>query len=65
MGGMFPIVVTTIGVGMVPNADAGIIAIGDIAVVDVDEVGTGTGVMEGDGRAGIAGGCGAGTVEPG
>jgi hypothetical protein len=68
---------------MVPNADAGIIAVGDIAVVDsvvvavvpgldvetvpstVDDVGIGTGAMEGDGRAGIAGGCGAGTVEPG
>jgi hypothetical protein len=32
--GTFPVVVTTIGVGMVPNADAGIIAVGDIAVVD-------------------------------
>jgi hypothetical protein len=83
VGDTLPVVVTTIGVGMVPSADAGIIAVGDIAVVDdvivavvpgmgvetvpatVDDVGTGTGAIEGDGRAGIAGGCGAGMVEPG
>jgi hypothetical protein len=81
VGDTLPVVV--IGVGMVPNADAGIIAVGDIAVVagvivavlpgmgvetvpaTVDDVGTGTGVIEGDGRAGIASGCGAGMVEPG
>jgi hypothetical protein len=81
VGGTFPVVVTTIGVGMVPNADAGIIAVGDIAVVDdivaavpglnVEtapgpvEGGTGTGAKEGDGSAGNAGSCGTGTVEPG
>jgi hypothetical protein len=81
VGEMFPVVV--IGVGMVPNDAAGIIAPGDIVVVDdvivavvpgidgetgvstVDDVGTGTAVVEGDGRGGIAGGGGAGTVEPG
>jgi hypothetical protein len=79
---MFPVVVVPIGVGMVPNAAAGIIAVGDVVVVDgvivaavpgdvetvlgtVDDAGTGVGAMEGDGRGGGAGGCGAGMVEPG
>jgi hypothetical protein len=62
VGATFPVVVVTIGVGMVPNGAAGVIAIGDIVVVD--EVGTAA-VMEGDDRGGIAGGCGAGIVEPG
>jgi hypothetical protein len=31
---MFPVVVVTIGVGMVPNAAAGIMVLGDIVVVD-------------------------------
>jgi hypothetical protein len=83
VGATFPVVVMTIGVRMVPNGAAGVIAIGNIAVVDdvivavvpgmdvetglgtVDDVGTLIAVMEGDGRGGIAGGCGAGTVEPG
>jgi hypothetical protein len=79
VGEMFPVVVMTIGEGMVPNAD-GIIAVGDIIVVDavmavvpgmdvvpntVDDVGTGIGAMEGDGRGGSGGGCGAGMVVPG
>src|ERR1700737_3245803 len=80
---MVPVVLPTVGVGMVPNGVAGIIAVDDILVVDgvivavlpamdvetmlgtVDGVGTGAAVMEGAGRAGIAGGGGAGTVEPG
>jgi hypothetical protein len=78
----FPVVVATIGVGMVPKAAAGVIAVDDIVVDDVivavlpgmdvetglstvDDVGTGIAAMDGDGRAGIAGGCGAGMVEPG
>jgi hypothetical protein len=83
VGGTFPIDVVTSGVGMVPNAAAGVIALGDIVVVDdviaavvpdmdvetglsiVDDVGTGTGAMEGIGRAGGAAGGGAGMVEPG
>ncbi|HEY0910371.1 MAG TPA: hypothetical protein VGD75_09075, partial [Bradyrhizobium sp.] len=83
VGEMFPVVVPTIGVGIVPNTAVGAIAVGDIdganaviaAVVlgmDVDRVlmtvdgaGTGTAVIEGDGSGGSAGGCGAGTVEPG
>jgi hypothetical protein len=82
-GEMFPIVVMPIGVGMVPNAAAGAIAVGDIvsanavvvAVVpgidgetvlsSVDDAGTGAAAMDGDGRGGSAGGCGAGMVEPG
>jgi hypothetical protein len=80
-GEMFPVVV--IGVGMVPNDAAGVIAPGDIVAIDdiivaavpgidvetvlpaIDDVGTGTAVVEGDGRDGTAGGGGAGTVEPG
>jgi hypothetical protein len=74
VGETFPVVVMTIGVGMVPNGAAGVIAVGDVVVVDdasvvvvpgmdvetvfgtVDDVGTGIAVIEGDGRAGIAGG---------
>jgi hypothetical protein len=81
VGETFPVVVT-IGVGMVPNGAAGVIATGDIVVVDdvivavvpgtdgetmpgtVDNVGTGIAVMEGDGRAGSAGGCGTGMLVP-
>jgi hypothetical protein len=72
VGATFPVVVLTVSVGMVPNGAAGVIAIGDIVVVDVgnvpvaaEEVATGIAVMEGNGRGGIAGGCGAGIVEPG
>jgi hypothetical protein len=83
VGEMFPVVVMTIGVGMVPNAATDDIAVGDIVAVDdvivaavpgmdvetvfgaVDDVGTETGATEGDGRGGIASGCGAGIVEPG
>ena len=81
VGEMFPVVVGTIGVGIVPNGDPGVIgdivAAGDIVVavapgVDAetmfgaaDGTGTGTAVIEGDGRGGTWGGCGAGTVELG
>jgi hypothetical protein len=34
VGEMFPVVVVTTGVGMVPNAAVGIIVVGDIVVVD-------------------------------
>jgi hypothetical protein len=82
VGETVPVVVMTIGVGMVPNAVL-IVAVGAIVVVDavivavvpdmdvetvlgtVDDVDTGTGEMEGAGRAGTAGGCGAGMVVPG
>ena len=80
---MFPIVVITIGVGMVPNAAAGAIAVGEIVdanavitavalgidgervLVTVDGACTGIAVMEGNGRGGSPGGCGAGMVVPG
>jgi hypothetical protein len=83
VGDMVPMVLPTLGVGIVPNGAAGTIAVDKIVVVDgvivavlpamdvetvlgtVDSIGTGAAVMEGAGRAGIAGGGGAGTVEPG
>jgi hypothetical protein len=83
IGDMVPVVLPTIGVGMVPNAVPDIIAVDDVVVVDgaivaelpamdvetvlvaVDGVGTGVAIIEGGGRAGAAGGGGAGTVEPG
>jgi hypothetical protein len=69
-GDMVPVVLLTI-VGMVPNGVAGIIvavlpATDVETVVDtVDGAGTGAAVMAGGGGGGIAGGSGAGTVEPG
>jgi hypothetical protein len=62
---MFPVVVMPTGVGMVPNDAAGIIVDVATGLRTADDVGTCTVVMEGDGSAGIAGGCGAGMVEPG
>ena len=62
VGDMVPVVLPTIGVGIVPSGDAGIIAVVEIAL---DGAGTGTAAMEGDGRGGTAGGCGAGMVVPG
>ncbi len=80
IGAVFPVVVMTTGVGIVPNGDAVVIAAAGVIVDDlviavvpgidveigtVDDIGTGTAVKEGDGRVGAAGGCGAGMVEPG
>jgi hypothetical protein len=80
IGAVFPVVVTTRGVRIVPNglpvaiAPAGVIVdngvvvvVPDIEVVigTVDGIGTGTAVKEGDGRGGTVGGCGAGMVESG
>ena len=77
VGGMFPVAVMTIGAGMVPNGVEGIPVVGDaiMAVVPgielesvlgtINGTGAGTGVIEGDGRGGTPGGCGAGMVEPG
>jgi hypothetical protein len=62
---MFPVVVVTIGVGMVPNDAAGVIMDVETGLSTVDDGGTGTAVMDGDGRGGTAGGCGAGMVVPG
>jgi hypothetical protein len=62
-----PVVLPTIGI---PNAVDGAIvavlpAIDVETMLGVESAGTGAAVMEGAGRAGIAGGGGAGTVEPG
>jgi hypothetical protein len=77
VGEMFPVVVMTIGVGMVPNGVGVIVMVDDVIVAvapgtdvetvlgTVDGTGTGTGVIEGDGRGGTAGGGSAGMVEPG
>ena len=62
---MFPVVVMPTGVGMVPNDAAGIIVDVATGLRTADDVGTCTVVMEGDGSAAIAGGGGAGMVEPG
>ena len=74
-GDMVPVVLPRIGEVMVPSGVAGVIASDDIRVVPgadeetvliaVDGAGTGIGAMVGDGRAGTAGGGGAGTVELG
>ena len=60
VGGMFPVVVTTIGVGMVPNGAAGVIIDVETGLGTVDDVGTGIAVMEGDGGVCVTGGSGAG-----
>jgi hypothetical protein len=76
-GDMIPVVLPMIVVGMVPNGVEDIVAVDGVIVavlpamdVDtvpdtVDGVGTGAAVMAGGGGAGIASGCGAGTVVPG
>jgi hypothetical protein len=54
---MVPVALPTIGVGMVPNGGAGVIAVDDIVVVDgVDTDGA---AMEGGGRGGTTSGAGA------
>lgn len=66
-----PIVVMTMGVAMVPNGADDVIAVVapgmdvETALPAADDVGTGIGLMEGEGRAGTVGGCGAGMVVPG
>lgn len=54
---MIPVVLPTIGVGIVPNAVAGVIAVDDIVMVN--GVGTAGAAMEGGGRGGTTGGAGA------
>jgi hypothetical protein len=59
-----------IAVGDIVAVDAIIVAAapgmdGETVFGAIDDVGTLIGAMEGDGRGGIAGGCGAGIVEPG
>jgi len=61
---MVPVVLPTIGVGMVPSAvDAFIGAALPIAGMGTAAATVGA-AMEDGGRAGTAGGCGAGTVDP-
>jgi hypothetical protein len=76
IGEMVPVVLPTIDVGMVPSGVDGIVMVDDVIVAvvpamdvetvpaTVDRIGTGTGVIEGDGRGGNAGGGGAGMFEP-
>ncbi|MEH2565577.1 hypothetical protein [Bradyrhizobium sp. AZCC 2289] len=53
------VMVGAVIVAIVPGMDV------EIVLSAVDDVGTGIGVMEGAGRGGTAGGCGAGMVVPG
>jgi hypothetical protein len=60
IGGMFPVVVMVIGEGIVPNGAAKVIIDVGTGLVAIDDVGTGIDVIEGDGRACNASGCGVG-----
>jgi hypothetical protein len=64
VGEVFPVVVMTLGVGIVPNDAAGVTMDGETGLSTIDDVGTGIAVMEGDGRGGSAGGGAAGMVVP-
>jgi hypothetical protein len=57
---MFPVVVMTIGVGMVPNGAAGVITAVEAGLGAIDDVGTGIAAMEGDGGVCLTGNSGAG-----
>jgi len=59
-GGMFPVAVMTIGVGMVPNGAAGATGCEVTGLSTSDDVGTGIAIMEGDGGVCIVCGSGAG-----
>ena len=76
IGEMVPVVLPTIDVGMVPSGVDGIVMVDDVIVAVVPgmyvetvpgtvDATTGTGVIEGNGRGGNAGGGGTGMVEPG
>jgi hypothetical protein len=80
IGAVFPVVVVTMGIGIVPNGavvaisaagvivDDGVIVVVpgiDVEIGTVDDVGRATPVKEGDGNAGTPSGCGAGMVESG
>jgi hypothetical protein len=76
-GDIVPVVLPVIDVGMVPSGVDGIVVVDDIIVAvvlamlvltvpcTVDGAGTGTGVIEGNGRGCTAAGGGTGMVEPG
>jgi hypothetical protein len=55
VGEMFPVEVTTIGVGMVPNAAAGVITAVEAELGAIDDVGTGIAATEGDGGVCLTG----------
>src|ERR1700722_17552355 len=61
VGEMSPVEVTTIGVGMVPNAAAGVITAVEAGLGAIDDVGTGIAATEGDGGVGLMGASGAAT----
>jgi hypothetical protein len=69
-GEIVPVVLPTSAVGIVPNgvdvvtAESAVIAVLPIVDVETDGVGTAGTVMEGAGRGGTDGGCGAGMVVP-
>jgi hypothetical protein len=64
VGEIFPVVVMTIGEGMVPNGGAEVMVAVD-AIATADDIGTDGAAIEGDGSGGTVGGCGAGVVVPG
>lgn len=76
-GDMVPVVLTTIGEGMVPSGVDGIVVVDDVIVAVVPGMyveivpgtiggtGTGTDAIEGNAGGGTAGGAGTGMVEPG
>ena len=55
VGEVFPIVVMTIGVGMVPNGAAGVITAVEAELGAIDDVGTGIAATEGDGGVCLTG----------
>jgi hypothetical protein len=61
VGEMFPVVVMTIGVGMVPNGAAGINTVAEAGLGASDDVGTGIAATEGEGGVCLTGVSGAGT----
>jgi hypothetical protein len=61
---MVPVVLPTIGVAMVPSAVDAFIGAVLIIIGMAAPAGTAGAIMEGEGSAGTAGGCGAGAVEP-
>jgi hypothetical protein len=61
VGEVFPVVVMTIGVGMVPNGAAGIITAVEAGLGVIDDVGTGIAATEGEGGVCLTAGSGVGT----
>ena len=61
VGAAFPVVVTTIGAGMVPNGAAGIVIAVEAGIGAVNAVGTGIAATEGDGGGCLTSSGGGGT----